>query len=250
LAAVRLVLTDLPWSESGRRLSNAMLHGQRNNIAQVPEAAGDRARVGLRARSDRLRDRKPAVISPPPGKDANILLRSKVDYDGDEPSPNSVAALNLLRLAQMLSRADWRQRAGKTLGSLNPQFEKPPSAMPQMLVALDWLRAKQKLIVIAGKPDAPDTLALLHEVNRHFIPDKIVLLPDGGADREFLATHVDFMKDVTPSNGEATAYVCENFVCKLPTAKPDVLAQLLSGWKAIGETPPPERSMTTPGKTP
>ena len=35
------------------------------------------------------------------GRDPHILLRMKEDYDGAEPSPNSVAALNLLRLGQM-----------------------------------------------------------------------------------------------------------------------------------------------------
>ncbi len=32
----------------------------------------------------------------------NNLLRMKEDYDGAEPSPNSVSALNLLRLGEML----------------------------------------------------------------------------------------------------------------------------------------------------
>ena len=161
------------------------------------------------------------------GKDASILLRSKEDYDGAEPSPNSVAALNLLRLAQMLGRADWRARAGKTMRAFSAQLEQSPSAMPQMLVALDWLRAKPKQIVIAGQPDAPDTRALLREVNRRFIPDKIVLLADGGAGQRFFADHVDFMKDVVPLKGRATAYVCENFVCQLPTSDVTTIARLL-----------------------
>ncbi len=36
--------------------------------------------------------------------DASLLMRMKDDYDGAEPSGNSVAALNLLRLAQMTDR--------------------------------------------------------------------------------------------------------------------------------------------------
>ena len=184
----------------------------------------------LQARQDELFwDDKAGGYFTTTGKDANILLRSKEDYDGAEPSPNSVAALNLVRLSQMLDRKEWHERAEKTLRDFSPQLGKAPSAMPQMLVALDWLRAKPKQIVIAGKPDAPDTLALLREVNRPYIPDKIVLLADGGAGQKFFASQVDFMKDVTPIKGQAAAYVCENFVCKLPTTKPDVLARLLEG---------------------
>jgi uncharacterized protein len=165
------------------------------------------------------------------GKDANILLRSKEDYDGAEPSPNSVAARNLLRLAQMLEQADWRGRAEKTLRAFSALLEQSPSAMPQMLVALDWLRTKPKQIVIAGKPDAPDARALLLEVNRHFIPDKIVLLADGDIGQKFFSDHIEFMRSVVPIGGQATAYVCENFVCQLPTTQPAVLARLLSGRK-------------------
>ena len=174
------------------------------------------------------------------GKDANILLRSKEDYDGAEPSPNSIAALNLLRLAQMLERTDWRERAEKTLRAFSAQLEQSPSEMPQMLVALDWLRAKPRQIVIAGKPDAPDTRALLREVNRRFIPDKIVLLADGDIGQKFFARHIEFMKDFVPMGGQATAYVCENFVCQLPTTQPAVLARLLSGRK------PSQPSITKP----
>ena len=48
------------------------------------------------------------------GKDSNILLRMKEDYDGAEPAPNSVAALNLQRLAQLLDSNDWQAKAQQT----------------------------------------------------------------------------------------------------------------------------------------
>ena len=163
------------------------------------------------------------------GQDSTILLRAKESYDGAEPAPSAVAALNLIRLAHMLGRADWRERAEKTLHAFGPHLESAPSAMPQMLVAWDGLRAPPRQIVIAGKPDAPDTRALLQEVNRRFIPNKVVLLADGDAGQTFFAGQTEFMKGVTPLDGRATAYVCENFVCQLPTTDPSVLTQMLSG---------------------
>ncbi len=163
------------------------------------------------------------------GKDAAILLRSKMDYDGAEPSPNSVAALNLMRLAHLLDHAAWRERAEKTLRAFSPQLEQAPSAMPQMLVALSWWLAPPVQIIIAGNPDAPETHALLREVNRRFIPNKIVILADGGRGQAFFASAVDWIKEVAPIGGRSAAYVCENFVCQRPTAEPAALAQLLSG---------------------
>ena len=52
--------------------------------------------------------------------------------------------------------------------------------MPQMLVALDFSLSKPRQIVIAGKPETTDTRALLAEVHRHFVPNKMLLLADGG----------------------------------------------------------------------
>jgi uncharacterized protein len=95
-----------------------------------------------------------------------------------------------------------------------------------------------------------NSLALLRQVNRRFIPDKMVLLADGGAGQKFFASQVDFMKDVTPTEGAATAYVCENFVCQLPATKPNVLAELLSGRKAIEKVPSSGESAVPPKKTP
>lgn len=101
--------------------------------------------------------------------------------------------------------------------------------MPQMAVALNWLEAKPLQIVIAGRPDAPDTQAMLREATRLFIPGKIVLLADGGAGQTFLAKQVAFMKDIIPINGRATAYICEDFVCQLPTTDVVTMARILKG---------------------
>ena len=161
------------------------------------------------------------------GKDANILLRSKEAYDGAEPAANSVAALNLLRLSSMLGRADWRERARLTLQAFGQQLMQAPSGMPQLVVALGWLHAKPRQIAIAGNPDAPDTQAMLREALRLFIPGKIVLLADGGTGQAFLASHVEFMKDLVPVDGKATAYMCEDFVCRLPTHDIATLVRLL-----------------------
>ena len=35
------------------------------------------------------------------------------------------------------------------------------------------------------------------------------------------------MESVTRKEGRATAYICENYVCKLPTSDPQVVARLL-----------------------
>jgi len=160
--------------------------------------------------------------------DPHILLRMKEDYDGAEPSPNSVSALNLLRLAQMFDDAALRERVEKTIRAFSEQLRRLPTAMPQMLVALDFASAKAKQIVIAGKADDANTRELLRELNSHFIPNKIVLFADGGAGQQWLGERLEFIKTAAPINGKAAAFVCENFVCKLPATDVQKLRETLA----------------------
>lgn len=145
-----------------------------------------------------------------------------------EPSPNSITALNLLRIDYMLDQNDARQAAERTISAFAKQIEAPPSSMPQMLVALSWSRSKPKQIVIAGKTDDAATQAMLREVHKRFVPHEVLILADGGAGQRFFSERVEFMKSVTETDGKATAYVCENFVCQLPTTDLKTLANLLA----------------------
>ncbi len=162
------------------------------------------------------------------GGDKSILLRMKEDYDGAEPSPNSVSAQNLLRLAQMTGDEAWTRFARETMSAFATQLTQQPTALPCMLAALDFSLHKPKQIVLAGKLKTDGMQAMLREVRSHFLPNKIVLLADGAAGQEWLAERLEFLKTVSPINGEATAFVCEDFVCQLPTTKLDQLRTLLA----------------------
>ncbi len=161
------------------------------------------------------------------GTDDTILLRLKEDYDGAEPSANSVALLNLSRLAQMADSAEYGQKADMTLAAFSRVLTAAPHAMPQMMSALAFRLDKPRQIVIAGDRDAPDTRALLRAVHERFIPGKILLLADGGAGQEAAALQNDFIGTVVRIEGKATAYVCEDYNCRLPTSDPARLAELL-----------------------
>ncbi len=161
------------------------------------------------------------------GEDKSILLRMKEEYDGAEPSGNAIAASNLLRLAQMLDRPDWREVAEKTLQAFARRLEKMPHAAPQTLAAMDFMLDKPKQIIIAGKPHADDAKILLQAVHERFIPNKILLLADGGEGQKYLSGKLPIVESMTMIGGKATAYVCENYACQLPVNEGKALAALL-----------------------
>lgn len=162
-------------------------------------------------------------------KDApNILLRMKEDYDGAEPSPNSIAALNLFRLAQIRNAPEFQEQGKKTVAAFAEQIARAPVTLPQMLVALDASLAKPRQIIIAGPREDAATRALLREVHARFLPDKILLLADDGPGQRWLGERLEFIRTAAPINGQPAAFVCEDFVCQLPTTDPGKLQELLA----------------------
>lgn len=197
--------------------------------------------VSLQDKQDRLfTDAKDGGFFDADASDASLLSRTRESYDGAEPSPNSTAAMNLLRLAQFTGRTAWRDKAVKTLSAFSATVQSEPGAMPALLSALDFRLARTKQILIAGDPRSQDTRQLLRQVNTRFLPNTILLLADGGAGQKQLAVWLPFVAGAHPINGRATAYICEDYICKLPTSDPEEMGRLLDGenWPAESRIAP------------
>ena len=159
----------------------------------------------------------------------HVLVRAKEEYDGDEPSANSISAMNLLRLWQLTGQQQLRDRADATFRAVSVRLARSPTALPQLLAAIDFAHSSQRQIVIVGDRAAADTQALLKVVHERFIPNKILVLADEGPTQKQLASLVPFVEGKTRRNGRATIYICENYLCRLPTTDPQVAARLLDG---------------------
>ena len=160
-------------------------------------------------------------------KDESVFLRMKDDNDGAEPAASSIAALNVLRLSQIRDEPKMAERARQTTDAFATTLTNFASAMPQMLVAVDYSLSKPRQIVIAGNKDAPETKALLKEVHRHFLPKTVLFLADGGEGQKFVGEKNEAIRAMSPIEGKSAAYVCENFTCKAPVTDPKQLAELL-----------------------
>jgi uncharacterized protein YyaL (SSP411 family) len=159
--------------------------------------------------------------------DTSLALRLKDSDDGAEPSGNSVAALNLLRLAQFTARDDFRECAARTFGAFAGTLNEAPGALPLMLAAVGYSLAAPKQIVIAGEAESEDTRAMLRAVRRRFLSYKIVLLIGSEENRERLAGFLPAVGNMRTLDGKATAYVCENYTCSLPANNLTAFERLL-----------------------
>ena len=167
-------------------------------------------------------------------EDPTLKVRMRDSNDGAEPSGNSVAALNLLHLSQFYNNRQWRDRAGLLIESFADSLNRYPTALPLLLTAWRQLQTKSTQVVIAGTPGSTDTEALMAVVHHHYDPARLLILADGGANQQYLGGYQEFLQSVTPIKGKAAAYVCTNFVCKLPVTDPAELEGQLAGGEKEG----------------
>jgi uncharacterized protein YyaL (SSP411 family) len=159
--------------------------------------------------------------------DHRLVLRVKEDYDGAEPSGNSVAAMNLVRLARMTNRAAFRESADRTLAAFASRLQLAPVAIPQMLTTCEFLLGEPREIILAGPRDSAEMRALLRELHTRFVPSRVVLLVDSPESQQALAAGIPSVASMNPVEGRASAYVCRNYTCQLPVWEPAKFAELI-----------------------
>jgi uncharacterized protein YyaL (SSP411 family) len=159
--------------------------------------------------------------------DASLMLRVKDDYDGAEPSGNSIALMDLLRLAQITNRPDYRRAVERALAALAARVASQPVAVPLMLSALYWTLSPVRQIILIGLREDALTQAFLREARARFLPDSITLLIDSEDTRQRLARFIPELAGMKQVDGKTTAYVCRDYTCQLPTSEVSRFVELL-----------------------
>jgi uncharacterized protein YyaL (SSP411 family) len=156
------------------------------------------------------------------GADQSVLLRMKEDYDGAEPSPSSVAAMNTLTLAHLTGERAYADRATEAIASFGGRLEEQGRAVPFMAAALSTSIAGGEQIVIVGHRDADDTRAMWVAAHKEYRPFAVIMQFDP-SEQKAVAAHMPWVADMTMIDDKATAYVCRGFACDAPTVDPSKL---------------------------
>ncbi|MBI4358002.1 MAG: thioredoxin domain-containing protein [Candidatus Omnitrophica bacterium] len=163
------------------------------------------------------------------GDAEKLIARSKELYDGALPSGNSVAALSLLRVGRLTVDRELEDLGRSVLDAFSSEIDRFPSAYPQMLMALDFAIGPSSEIVIAGDEGASGVQEMIRAVYSRFLPNKVVAFhPEEGETAQKIEALSPFITDQIALGGNPTAYVCENYICALPTTDIVKLNQLLT----------------------
>ncbi|MCX6043846.1 MAG: thioredoxin domain-containing protein [Chloroflexi bacterium] len=151
-----------------------------------------------------------------------LVVRRKDFVDNAIPSGNSLAAETLLRLAVLLDNDTYRKAATQILLLMKETMVRQPTGFGRLLGALNTLLSPSQEIALAGDPEAADTQKLLHVIQHSYLPNTVVALK-----RPEESTLLPLLEGRGLVNGQAAAYVCENYACKLPVTEAKALANLL-----------------------
>ncbi len=148
----------------------------------------------------------------------DLILRVKEDYDGAEPSGNSVATLALLKLGAITDKKEFKTAAEKTLRLLADRLQKLPQAVPHALIALDFYLEEPRRAVVVGDPKTSETKSLLRAIHSVYQPNKVVLGNAGAVE--------PFAKKL-PTTDAPIVFLCTGTACQPPTKDSEKLKHLL-----------------------
>jgi uncharacterized protein len=149
----------------------------------------------------------------------DLIMRVKDEYDGAEPSGNSVATLALLKLSAITEHKAFREASEKTLHLFGDKLHRVPQAVPHLLLGLDFWLEEPRRVVVAGDPTTEEGRNLLRAAHSVYQPHKVVLGTKGAVE--------PFARTLEQKDGRSTAYVCTGTACQPPTHDPEKVKQLL-----------------------
>ncbi|HSN13505.1 MAG TPA: thioredoxin domain-containing protein [Anaeromyxobacteraceae bacterium] len=151
-----------------------------------------------------------------------LIAREKPTRDGAEPSGASVAALNALRLAAFTVDARWRRIADGALRAQSHTLENLPTALGEMLLAVDFATDAVREVVLVWPEGEPAPEPFLKVLRETFLPSRALAGAAEGPALEVLGGLALFAREKRAA-GRPTAYVCEQGICRLPAIDPEKL---------------------------
>ncbi|MCH8977828.1 MAG: thioredoxin domain-containing protein [Armatimonadetes bacterium] len=142
------------------------------------------------------------------------IARAKKATDGALPSGSSVAAYSLVRLGRLLAKKDLEDLGKSVVETFGGDIVQSPSAFIGLLLTTDFLAGPTSEVVVVGEREA--ALAMIRSLQSEYSPRTVFLLKDV-ADSSTLDSIAPYTKLLVAQGGKATAYVCQDYTCDLPT---------------------------------
>ena len=157
-----------------------------------------------------------------------LLVRRKELSDGAIPSGNSVAMSNLIKLGRLTTDPKLETEASNISAVFSEEVKRVPLGYTHFLSGVDFAIGPAFELIVVGELDSDETASMLKAIRTRFIPNKVVIfrpVETKSAEILSLAKYAEPMESI---DGKPTAYICENYNCKLPTTNINQMLELLN----------------------
>jgi len=145
---------------------------------------------------------------------SDLMVREKPVHDGATPAGSSVAAMNLMRLAELTGESRFRDLAERTIAAVGSVLTSSPLSAPLLVAAVEQMHSAPPVVIIVG--DGEELYRRAVEV--HIGAGMVVMVAEGS----------ELARGKVAKDGRPTAYVCRRGLCLEPTNEAEVMLKQLT----------------------
>jgi len=165
-----------------------------------------------------------------------LIVRPREYTDNATPSGTSLVAELLVKWAELDDKPDWRSLAQSIASRVGEAIAQYPQALGHMAGVADALVNGTMQVALVGAPGDPGLRELVRRVGSTFVPALVMAGGDPSDEGQ-----PALLRDRIAIGGRATAYVCHDFTCDLPTSDPGELERQVKQQIGDGVSAPAAR---------
>ena len=153
-----------------------------------------------------------------------LMARSRRLLGGAEPGSTGIAALCLVRLADLTDTPALRDQARQALQPLAHWIDKAPRTLGYESIAWQWLHQAPIQIGVCASEPVRSSDPLLRQIQQQYLPFAVqaFCFPSGNSHES-----IPWMKQREPILDQTTVYLCKQGTCSTPTTDEASLASML-----------------------
>ncbi|KXK12084.1 MAG: hypothetical protein UZ14_CFX002002438 [Chloroflexi bacterium OLB14] len=153
----------------------------------------------------------------------NLLIRPKDIQDNATPSGNALACEALIKMAEYTGNGKYRELAEKSLTLITSYVLRYPLGFAKWLSAMQNVAGNMKQVAVIGEAGEEKFEEMKKIIQSSYRPNIIT----AAAPYPIKENSPALLNDRIMIQNQATAYVCEGFVCKQPTNDVNILQEQL-----------------------
>jgi uncharacterized protein YyaL (SSP411 family) len=142
----------------------------------------------------------------------------------------------LFALGRMTANLELEETSERMRQVFAATVRESPIAYAHFLTAFEFMLGPNFEVILSGISDAEDTMSMIRTIRSHYTPDAVVIFRPAEEENPGIVEVAGFTRDIEMVEGRATAYVCTNYACDIPTTDPDEMLRLM---RSTGRPPEP-----------